>query len=126
MDTFSILIIRPFHGTAYEENLDPDDFNANMGYDQEVNNRSARFYELMEKYEKIDWQDFLDIKFDHTFVMDTFYFMRDFSIVDVFDVSVEAHPDLADVMEHFNNWNWKSDSLNRNFPVILYTMYENI
>lgn len=113
-----------FHGTAYEENLNPEDFNDNMGYDELVNNRSARFYELMEQYEKVGWQDFLDIKFDHTYAQDTFYFLRDFSIMDILDISVDENPDLKGAMQHIRNWNWKTDSLNRDFPIVLYSLYE--
>ncbi|MEZ5002750.1 MAG: penicillin acylase family protein [Chitinophagales bacterium] len=113
-----------YHGTAPEENLDPANFSENMGYNLEVNNRSARFYELMAQYDSIDWQDFLDIKFDHQYVKDTFYFIKKFPIMDAFDVTAEEQPDLADVIQHFNNWNWRTDSLNLDFSIIAYTLYE--
>jgi acyl-homoserine-lactone acylase len=114
-----------FHGTAYEENLDPKSFPEYMGYDELVNNRSARFYELMEEYpNKISWQDFIDIKFDHQFPKDTFYFLRDFSIMDMYRIDLEKNPDLTDALEHFKNFDGTSDSLDRNFGVILFAMYE--
>jgi len=113
-----------FHGTAKAENLNPDDFSGNMGYDLEINNRSARFYELVESYDKVNWDDFLDIKFDHTYPADTMYFLKDFDIMALTDIKGSDHPDIADALELIQAWDWTADSLDTNLPILLYTIYE--
>ena len=114
-----------YHGSVYEENLNPKDFNSNMGYNEKVNNRSARVYELLEKYPgNIDWNDFLDIKFDHTYPKDTFYFMRDFSIMELYQIDTVENPDLADAVRQINAFDGTTDSLERNFGVLMFALYE--
>ena len=114
-----------FHGTAYEENLNPEDFAENMGYNTEVNNRSARFYELMEKYPgKISWEDFLEIKFDHTLAKDTIYFMRDLEVMSLFDIDTDKNPDLKEAVEFINEFDWTQDSMDRHLGLLTYTWLE--
>jgi acyl-homoserine-lactone acylase len=115
----------PFFNTCREENLDPADFSENMGYPDEDNNRSLRFYELMETYPgKISWQDFLDIKFDHTYPKDTMCFVRDYEIMSLLDISPEDHPDIADAIGLIQSWDRKADSLNTRAGIVFFTIYE--
>lgn len=113
-----------YDGTCKEDNYKPDDFSPTMGYTTTINNRSARFYELMEQYHKVSWEDFLDIKFDHTYPGDTMYFLRDFEIMSMERLSDEKYPDLVDAFEHIRNWDRTADSMDTDLPVLLYALYE--
>ena len=113
-----------FHGTAWEENLDSGDFNDNMGYNENENNRSARFYEIIKDYDKISWEDFHTIKFDHTYPSDTLYFFRDFEISSLRRLSREKYPDISDALDHIRNWDLSADTLDTDFPILLYSLYE--
>ncbi len=53
-----------YTSTGFADYLDPGDFDTTMGYQLWENNRSVRFKELIGRYDKLDWEDFLVIKYD--------------------------------------------------------------
>lgn len=55
-----------FSSTAKGDNPIPEAYDATMGYREFENNRSERFKELMERHDKVGWEDFLNIKYDDT------------------------------------------------------------
>ena len=59
----------PFNATAPAENPKETAQNKTMGYQEKgiENNRSTRFVELMQEYDKVSWEDFKRIKFDRTY-----------------------------------------------------------
>jgi acyl-homoserine-lactone acylase len=57
----------PFKSTSIEENPEPNDFAKNMNFELYDNNRSIRIFELINSYDSINYNDFKEIKYDHTF-----------------------------------------------------------
>jgi len=55
-----------FSCTGENDNPQPSDYDVTMGYRVFENNRSERFKELMNKYDRLRWKDFLDVKYDDT------------------------------------------------------------
>jgi len=57
----------PFTATCEGQNIDPNSVDPTMGYSTNENNRSLRFLELMEQYDKLSYEDFKRVKFDLTY-----------------------------------------------------------
>lgn len=111
-----------FHCTDPAENLDPNDFDPHMGYEMRYTNRSLRFYEMIAKLEKVSYQDFWDIKYDVAYP-DSMMFVRDFPINELFTLSATDHPEIADALKHFKDFDQVCDKADTNFPIILHTFY---
>lgn len=114
-----------YEATCSDENGVFERYNRTIGYRPEFNNRSLRFYELMnEKYanESISFQDFRDIKFDHTFPKRLTY-RGDFWLDPLFTLSAAKYPDIADALERIKNFDHSADTLDRNATVFMMTIY---
>ncbi len=100
-------------------------YNEHIGYREEFNNRSLRFYEMMNrKYanKKITFQDFKDIKFDHTYPKKV-TFKGDIWFDDMFEMKDEDYPEIADALKHIRAFDHEADTNDVNFPVFMYTVY---
>ena len=53
--------------------LDEEDYSTTFSFQEKINNRSLRFEELIQQYDKISYQDFIDIKYDQQYP--TLYFV---------------------------------------------------
>lgn len=91
-----------FNASAEEDNLLIEDFDPTMGYRAFENNRSTRFMELIAQYDKLSWQDFLDIKYDQTLPDSTVYWIN---LNSVFRLDPEKADSAAAVVEILQNWN---------------------
>lgn len=116
-----------FDGSAEDCNLDGECYAPTMGYKEEVNNRSLRFYELMEQYGSVNYDDFKRIKFDHTYPK-KIKFLRDFPLDEFMTLNEEKYPDIADAIKKIKAFDLTADSLDPNFATVLLSMlrlYEN-
>lgn len=114
-----------FDATCETENATLPQFNPHIGYKEEYNNRSLRFYELMdEEYANvlIDFDDFKEIKFDHQFPKRPTY-RGDFWLDDLFTLDEAKYPYIADAISRMKNFDLKADTLDRNYPIFMYTIY---
>jgi len=114
-----------FEATAKDENHKIEEFAKHIGYKNEYNNRSLRFYELMEekyKGKKIDYQDFKEIKFDHTYPERVTYRGRMW-VDELFTLNPDDHPEIADAIRRIKNFDGTADTLDRNYSIFLYTTY---
>jgi len=108
------------------ENRVLEDYDPNSGYRNKYNNRSLRVYEMMEgKYanKEITYEDFKDIKFDHTYPQRMTY-RGQFWLDELFDLDAERFPEIADAIGRINAFDKTADTLDRNFPILLMTIYE--
>ncbi|MDP6908250.1 MAG: penicillin acylase family protein, partial [Flavobacteriales bacterium] len=115
-----------FEATAKNENGKLTDYNPYIGYRNKYNNRSLRVYEMMEgKYanKDITYEDFKEIKFDHTYPQRMTY-RGQFWLDELFDLDGERFPDIADAIGRINAFDKTADTLDRNFPMLLMTIYE--
>ena len=113
------------HCTDPSEFLKIEDYDPNLGLDEDENNRSLRVFELMEQFSgKISWDDFLYIKHNRQFPDSMIFRKNWFDINLAFEIDQTEHPDIADALKKIKGWNKRADTHNRDAPIVFYSMYE--
>ena len=97
----------PFKSTSIEENPDPNDFAKNMNFELYDNNRSKRIFELINSYQSINYNDFKEIKYDHTFPTPFHYNFMD--VNKIMDMSPEDYPEIKDLLTQIQEWDRKTN-----------------
>lgn len=92
----------PFKASSFSDNLNSNDYPAEMGFDLRDNNRSTRFRELMADSGKITWEEFERIKYDQR-LPSTLAFRTDMS--NLFSLDSANYPDLEKQIIALKNWN---------------------
>jgi acyl-homoserine-lactone acylase len=110
----------PFKATGYEDNLFPDDFPMEMGFDLRDNNRSTRFRELMPETGKISWEQFEQIKFDQTLPTDL-AFRTD--MTSLFSLDTAAYPEIKVQIKTLKNWNKEASSESEGAALFAFIYY---
>ena len=57
----------PFNSTSKEYNLSEENYIPTFSYREKENNRSLRFMEIIKDYDKVNFDDFKDIKYDQQY-----------------------------------------------------------
>ena len=96
----------PFNCTKKTYNLKEENFPKNLGYREKFNNRSLRFEKLIDSYEKINYEDFLTIKYDQEYANPIFC---PFKINKIFEVSVNDSSEVIDILSIIQSWNRKAN-----------------
>ncbi len=98
-----------FNCTFSVDNPLPENYDLTMGYREFENNRSQRFMELMDRYDRLSWEDFLNIKYD-----DTLPKLLAYPVVldPVFEIDTIAYPKYAALMKVLLNWDRSSSYKN--------------
>ena len=115
-----------FEATAKGENGKLEDYNPHIGYRNKYNNRSLRTYEIMEgEYanKKIDYEGFKALKLDHTYPQRMTY-RGQFWMDELFALDGAKYPEIADAIGRIAAFDRTADTLDRNFPMLLMTIYE--
>ncbi len=89
----------PFHATEGTDNAIVKD--PTMGYETNENNRSKRMAELISQHDKISFEDFKRIKFDHQYPSQ---FAFPTNIDSLFLLKPTEHPEIADLINQLNSW----------------------
>ena len=97
----------PFKSTSIEENPKPNDFAKNMNFELYDNNRSKRIFELINSYDSINYNDFKEIKYDHTFPTPFHYNFMD--VNKIMDMSPEDYPEIKDLLIQIQEWDRKTN-----------------
>jgi acyl-homoserine-lactone acylase len=97
----------PFKSTSIEENPKPDDFAKNMNFELYDNNRSKRIFELINSYDSINYNDFKEIKYDHTFPTPFHYNFMD--VNQIMDMSPEDYPEIKELLTEIQEWDRKTN-----------------
>ncbi len=95
----------PFNSTSSQYNLKETDFNPTFSFREKENNRSYRFMELIEEYDKIDYDDFKKIKYDQKYP-DSIAFIG--NINEIFSIDFENEK-VADIHKLIINWDKEGD-----------------
>ena len=95
----------PFNSTSSQYNLKERDFNATFSFREKENNRSYRFMELIEEYDKIDYDDFKKIKYDQKYP-DSIAFIG--NINEIFSIDFK-NEEVADIHNLIINWDKEGD-----------------
>ncbi len=110
----------PFNATAPEDNIRIENYDATMGYREHENNRSHRFMELMDQFDRLSWQDFVDLKYDVT-LPDSLVYNIDLN--PIFRLDPQDAGDASDVLEILQRWD-RSAYADRLGPAHLLLMYK--
>jgi acyl-homoserine-lactone acylase len=101
----------PFKASAEADNLCPENFDPNMGYETFDNNRSLRVKELMEQYTnqndgdcKISYEDFKRMKYDVQLPKQLAFPV---DIDALFSLNEKQHPDIASLITTLKKWDRK-------------------
>ncbi len=105
----------PFSSTANEDNMINADYDSTMGFGTKENNRSTRFMELIGQYDKLSWQDFLDIKYDGT-LPDSLVFSVNMN--PLLSMRADTSERATKILEILQSWD-KSTSIEQIGPVHL-------
>lgn len=92
----------PFLASEKTDNLNPAGFDRNGGWELYDNNRSARFYELIPKNEKIDFETFKKIKFDRQLPATLYY---PYKIDSLYLMSAADDTTVNDIVLTLQQWN---------------------
>ena len=84
-------------------NLRQEDFDETMGLECYINNRAQRLFELIQAYDKISWQDFLKIKYDVCYSLNSNFIK---ALQKFWDVNPSKYPDLQDVIKKMQNFDF--------------------
>lgn len=92
--------------TDKAENPKPLACQKNVHFAMNETNRSLRFYEIMEqkKGKKLDWNDFLEIKYDESYPARVVAPFKNFDLEEVFHLDEAKYPDLADAIRIMKIW----------------------
>ncbi len=93
----------PFLATNEKENLSPDLFDRNDGYELYHNNRSRRAKDLLDQLEKISYTDIMRIKFDRQ-LPNPILFPYGYYADSLFLVDENKHATLAPLIRSFKTW----------------------
>ena len=96
----------PFNAAHPDDNLDEINFDSNIGFMEEENNRSVRFMELIEEYPKLSYEDFKRIKYDIQYP-DSLIGM--FQLNDVFNINATDYPKMEELILLIQNWDRRAD-----------------
>jgi acyl-homoserine-lactone acylase len=83
-------------------------FPSSRYYFRYNNNRSLRMFELLSSQDKFSFEDFKRIKYDQKY-RTPFYTYGMANIEDIFNISPQKHPEIADVLKILKEWDRNSD-----------------
>jgi len=113
-----------YNNTCSDYVNDPDLFPVSIGYDAlQQTNRGNRSAEILEGLSHIDYEGVKKLKFDIQFP-DSMVFLKNYPIMGLFDMKPADFPEVSDVLEKFQQWNFRADSTNMQAAVIFTMMYE--
>ena len=90
----------PFNITSKEYNLLEDNYNSSFSFREKENNRSLRFMEMIEDYDKVSFDDFKVIKYDQKYP-DSIAFIGNIS--EIFSLNFE-NEDVVDILNLITKW----------------------
>lgn len=99
----------PFNCSDSANNPNEEDYSKTFSYREDLNNRSLRFEELIAQYDKISYQDFIDIKYDQQYPTPIFC---PFQVNGIFDLHPKDCPSLSSILEIIQAWDKKADKEN--------------
>ena len=97
----------PFKSSAEEDNPDPTNFDSNMGFETYDNNRSTRLKQLIDEYEKLDYDDFKRIKYDRQYPRPYTFNWMDIHYLELLDA--KKYPDIEMIIERLQAWDRKAN-----------------
>jgi len=97
----------PFRSSAEEDNPKAEKYNQNMGFEKYDNNRSTRLKTLIDQFDKLDYQDFKRIKYDHQYPKPYHFNWMNINYLDRLDSG--NYPEVASLIEQLQKWDRKAE-----------------
>ena len=97
----------PFRSSAEEDNPKAENYNQNMGFEKYDNNRSTRLKTLIDQFDKLDYQDFKRIKYDHQYPKPYHFNWMNINYLDRLDSG--NYPEVASLIEQLQKWDRKAE-----------------
>jgi len=113
----------PFYGSSDQDNLAPSSVSKTLGHPHVNNNRSLRFKQLIDQYDKLDYEDFKRIKYDQYYT-DSLYDNRIINLEGMMLVDSVQYPDLTETLRVFQNWDHKTDTNSLGASIFVLACYE--
>ena len=98
----------PFRSSDSLDNPNEALFSKNMGFETYDNNRSTRLKQLIDQHEKVDYDDFKEIKYDHQFPKPFRYSWM--NIDSLFGMAPENYPKVESVLKQIQNWDRRASA----------------
>ncbi|MBT6567304.1 MAG: acylase [Flavobacteriales bacterium] len=92
----------PFLSSDAADNPDISAFSKDMGFEEFDNNRSYRLKELIDHYDRVDFDDFKRIKYDNRFPTPFQYSFMNINALSTLEAS--KYPKLKVLIERIQNW----------------------
>lgn len=83
-------------------------FSSSRYYFKFNNNRSLRMFELLSSQDSFSYEEFKRVKYDQKY-RTPFYTYSMANIEDIFNISPQKHPEIADILKIFKDWDRDSD-----------------
>jgi len=96
----------PFRSSGQKDNPIQENFDEAMGFETYDNNRSTRLKELINQYDRLDYNDFKTIKYDHQYPSPYTFSWMNINYLDRLDSSL--YPDIAVLIERLQTWDRKA------------------
>jgi acyl-homoserine-lactone acylase len=112
----------PFLATGPKDNLNPNAFAKQDGWELYHLNRSVRFLELFPQKEQLSYEQFKQIKFDRQLPAS---FQYPYKIDSMFLLSENEYPQLGSLITTFKTWDKRGDANNKGAAIFLLT-YEHL
>lgn len=113
-----------YNNTCQDYVNDPDLFPVSIGYDaQKRTNRGNRSKEILEGLSHVNYETVKKLKFDIQYP-DSMVFLKNYPIMELFRMNPDDHPELADIIKKFNDWDFTADTTDMNAAAIVTMFYE--
>lgn len=112
----------PFQLTCPDQNLNKNNYDKTMGYEDIVNNRSLRFEKLISEKEKVSYPDFKQIKYDFT-LPDSIVPVFNVPFSEIMGMKPNDYPEIAEELKLIQEWDKKADTNSVAATIVLLSGY---
>jgi len=96
----------PFRASGFQDNPVQDKFETHMGFETYDNNRSTRLKTLIDQYDRLDYNDFKKIKYDHQYPKPYRFNWMNIDYLD--QLESKQYPEIATLIERLQSWDRKA------------------
>lgn len=96
----------PFYSSDEANNPKAEDYSKDSNFETYHNNRSTRLMKLIEAEERVSYEDFKRIKYDHQLPRPYTYSWMDINHLD--RLAAEKYPEVAELIERLQGWDRKA------------------
>jgi acyl-homoserine-lactone acylase len=111
----------PFNATAARDNIKSKDYDATMGYEERVNNRSLRVTEMLAEMPRVSYDDFKKIKYDLYLPQQLSYPVN---IDTLFRLDEKIYPDVADLIGILKKWDRQANIESNGAAIFAVAFYQ--